>query len=145
MLNKIIFFCLGMLCSFILMLHLTNEKIAQEQVKSNVLEMELYNEQHKEKEEIRHFIGEHTITFYSHTGNRTASGKYPKANYTVAVDKKLIPFDTELYIEGIGYVTAHDTGAKIKGKRLDVFVNSKQEAIQKGVQKKKVWIVKRGK
>ena len=41
MLNKIIFFCLGMLCSFILMLHLTNEKIAQEQVKSNVLEMEL--------------------------------------------------------------------------------------------------------
>lgn len=132
-------FSLGLLSGICL----TNDKLATEQARGNVLEMELYNERHKEPEEVRHFIGEHIITFYSATGNRTASGKYPKANYTVAVDKKLIPFDTELYIEGIGYVTAHDTGAKIKGKRLDVFVNSKQEAIQKGVQKKKVWIVKR--
>ena len=132
-------FSLGLLSGICL----TNDKLATEQARGNMLEMELYNEQHKEKEEIKHFIGEHIITFYTHTGNRTASGKYPKANYTVAVDKKLIPFDTELYIEGIGYVTAHDTGTKIKGKRLDVFVNSKQEAIKKGVQKKKVWIVKR--
>ena len=121
---------------------LTNDKLATEQARGNVLEMELYNEQYKEKEEVRHFIGEHTITFYTHTGNRTASGHYPRANYTVAVDKKRIPFGTRLYIEGIGYVTAHDTGSKIKGRRLDVFVNSRDEAIKKGVQKRNVYIVK---
>ena len=141
--NKIIIgLVVGYIAGFLMAFYVTNDKMAREQARGNVLEMELYNEQHKEPEEVRHFIGEHTITFYSATGNRTASGKYPKANYTVAVDKKLIPFGTKLYIEGIGYVTAHDTGAKIKGRRLDVFVNSREEAMQKGVQKKKVWVCK---
>ena len=145
--NKIIIgLVVGYIAGFLMAFYVTNDKMAREQARGNMLEIQLYNATHKDCQEVKEqktFIGEHTIIFYSATGNRTASGKYPKANYTVAVDKKLIPFDTELYIEGIGYVTAHDTGAKIKGKRLDVFVNSKDEAIKKGVQKKKVWIVKR--
>ena len=50
--------------------------------------------------------------------------------------------DTVLYIEGIGLRIAEDTGGDIKGNRLDVFVDSKEEAIQKGVKKAKVHIIK---
>ena len=87
-------------------------------------------------------IGDHILTFYTHTGYRTASGVYPKAGRTVAVDTKFIPHGTVLYIEGIGIRVAEDTGGDIKGNRLDVFVDTKQEAIQKGVKKAKVYKVK---
>ena len=135
-----------MFCSFILMLHLTNEKIAQEQVKSNVLEMELYNEQHKEKEEIRHFIGEHTITFYNLNKNKTATRTVPKHNHTVACDFTKIPKNSYIYIEGYGKRKCEDTGKLIRNKRIDIYMaKSTDELLKLGKQKKKVWIVKRGK
>ena len=87
-------------------------------------------------------IGEHTLTFYTHTGNRTASGVYPKAGRTVAVDTRFIPHGTVLYIEGVGIRIAEDTGGDIKGNRLDVFVDTKQEAINKGVKKANVYKLK---
>lgn len=87
-------------------------------------------------------IGDHVVTFYTHTGNRTATGVYPKAGRTVAVDTKYIPHGTVLYIEGIGLRIAEDTGGDIKGNRLDVFVDTKDEAIKKGVKKAKVHIIK---
>lgn len=88
------------------------------------------------------FLGDHILTFYTHTGNRTASGVYPKAGRTVAVDTKYIPHGTVLYIEGVGLRIAEDTGGDIKGKRLDVFVDTKEEAIKKGVKKAKVHVIK---
>ena len=90
-------------------------------------------------------IGDHVLTFYTHTGNRTASGVYPKAGRTVAVDTKRIPHGTVLYIEGVGLRIAEDTGGDIKGNRLDVFVDTKEEAIQKGVKKARVHVIKEGK
>lgn len=87
-------------------------------------------------------IGDHVVTFYTHTGNRTATGVYPKAGRTVAVDTRYIPHGTVLYIEGIGLRIAEDTGGDIKGNRLDVFVDTKDEAIKKGVKKLKVHIIK---
>lgn len=90
-------------------------------------------------------IGNHVVTFYTHTGNRTATGVYPKAGRTVAVDTRYIPHGTVLYIEGIGLRIAEDTGGDIKGNRLDVFVDTKDEAIKKGVKKLKVHVIKEGK
>lgn len=87
-------------------------------------------------------LGEHILTFYTHTGNRTATGVYPKAGRTVAVDTNYIPHGTVLYIEGVGIRIAEDTGGKIKGNRLDVFVDTKEEAIKKGVRKAKVHVIK---
>lgn len=88
------------------------------------------------------YLGDHVLTFYTHTGNRTASGVYPKAGRTVAVDTKYIPHGTVLYIEGVGLRIAEDTGGDIKGNRLDVFVDTKEEAIKKGVKKAKVHVIK---
>ena len=61
---------------------------------------------------------------------RTASGTKPKANYTIAVDTRIIPLGSILYIEGFGYFIAQDTGSAIKGNRIDIFVDSHQQALK---------------
>ncbi|PRR73849.1 3D domain-containing protein [Neomoorella humiferrea] len=70
-------------------------------------------------------------TAYTHTGNRTATGIWPYRGI-VAVDPRVIPLGTKLYVEGYGYAVAQDTGGLIKGNRIDVFLDSEAEAIQWG-------------
>ncbi|MDK2817775.1 MAG: hypothetical protein PWR22_2404 [Moorella sp. (in: firmicutes)] len=70
-------------------------------------------------------------TAYTHTGNRTATGIWPYRGI-VAVDPRVIPLGTRLYVEGYGYAVAQDTGGLIKGNRIDVFLESEAEAIQWG-------------
>jgi len=54
---------------------------------------------------------------------------------TIAVDPSVIPIGSRVYIEGLGYFVAQDTGSAIKGKRIDVFMNDLEEALQFGVKK----------
>ena len=67
----------------------------------------------------------------------TASGVKATAGRTVAVDSS-IPFGTKLIIDGHTYV-AEDRGGAIKGKKIDIFFNTHQEAINFGVQYKEVF------
>ncbi len=64
----------------------------------------------------------------------------------IAVDPKLIPLGSRVYIEfadGHGaYATAEDTGGAIKGKRIDIAMATVDEAYEFGMQKAKVYIVK---
>lgn len=75
------------------------------------------------------------------SGGATASGVMPKSNRTIAVDTSVIPFGTKVVINGNTYV-AEDTGSAIKGKRIDVYMNSHQKALNFGVQYAEVFIVK---
>lgn len=89
------------------------------------------------------YVGEFLITYYTHTGNNTSTGVYPKSKRTIAVDPKVIPYGTILYVEGEGYFIAEDCGGLIQGNRLDIFVDSQKEAIQRGAkQNVKVYIMK---
>ncbi len=45
----------------------------------------------------------------------------------VAVDPKVIPLRTRVYVPGFGYGFAADTGSAIKGKRIDLGVNNAKE------------------
>jgi len=45
----------------------------------------------------------------------------------VAVDPKVIPLKTRLFIPDYGYSYAGDTGGLIKGKRIDLGVNNVKE------------------
>ena len=59
----------------------------------------------------------------------TATGTIATPNRTIAVDPSVIPLGSEVEIDGIIY-TAEDTG--VKGKCIDVFVDSHDEAKCRG-------------
>lgn len=72
----------------------------------------------------------------------TSSGTKAKEGRTIAVDPKVIPIGSVVYIEGIGIRTAEDTGSAIKGNRIDIFMNDVDRAIQFGVKKNvKVYVL----
>ena len=50
----------------------------------------------------------------------------------VAVDPKVIPLRTLLYIEGYGLAWAGDVGGAIKGNRIDLCFNKTEEALAWG-------------
>jgi len=91
---------------------------------------------------------------YRDTGKRpgeagfgiTSSGMRARRGL-VAVDPRVIPIGTRLYIEGIGgtrsygYAIAADTGGAIKGNKIDLYFESSYEAYNWGVRKVKVYIL----
>jgi resuscitation-promoting factor RpfB len=64
-------------------------------------------------------------------GWRTATGTGVYKGI-VAVDPRVIPLGTKLYIDGYGPAIAADTGGAIKGNRIDLAFGSREEAIQFG-------------
>ena len=50
----------------------------------------------------------------------------------VAVDPRVIPLGTKLYVEGYGHCIAADTGGAIKGNKIDLCYNTYGEAIRFG-------------
>ncbi|MGF7185228.1 3D (Asp-Asp-Asp) domain-containing protein [Desulfitispora alkaliphila] len=77
---------------------------------------------------------------YTHTGNRTYTGAIPKVGI-VAVDPNVIPLGTRLYIEGYGRAVASDIGSAIKGNRIDLFMDTRDEALKWGMRNVKVYIL----
>lgn len=69
------------------------------------------------------------------TGQPTASGTMPVEGRTIAVDPRIIPLGTKVYIDGQEYV-AEDTGSKIKGYIIDYYVNDHNRAQKMGVRYK---------
>lgn len=76
----------------------------------------------------------------------TASGTYAKYG-TVAVDPRVIPLGTKMYIETsdgsivYGYCTAEDTGGAIKGNKVDLFYPSNSQCMQFGRRSVNVYIL----
>jgi len=64
------------------------------------------------------------------------------SNRIIAVDPKVIPLHSKVYIEGLGYYYAEDVGGAIKGNRIDVLYSTHQEALEFGVKEMKVIIVR---
>jgi len=64
----------------------------------------------------------------------TASGNRLEDGVSIAVDPSIIPYNSWVYIENIGWRRADDTGKAITGKRIDVFMNvPRQVAMDFGV------------
>ena len=76
----------------------------------------------------------------------TASGMKAQRG-VIAVDPSVIPLGTKLYIESTdsypdyGYAIAGDTGGAIKGNRVDLFMDSRSEALGFGRRQVKVYIL----
>ena len=64
-------------------------------------------------------------------GSRTATGALV-AKGVVAVDPRIIPLGSVLYIPGYGKALAADTGGSIKGNVIDIAFDTRSEALQFG-------------
>ena len=64
-------------------------------------------------------------------GGRTASGTRARVG-EIAVDPRVIPLGTTVYVEGFGLRTAEDTGGAVKGHIIDIYMASHSECIRWG-------------
>ena len=74
----------------------------------------------------------------------TATGINLRANpniKVIAVDPRVIPLGTKVYVEGYGYAIAADKGSAIKGNKIDVFFASKADAYRWGRKTVKIKIL----
>jgi len=94
-------------------------------------------------------LGRFTLSWYSpkELGKaspsqlRTSTGTTPKEGRTIAVDPKVIPYGSIVYIQDYGYYIAEDCGGDIKSNRIDVFTASHENAIQQGKKVANVWVL----
>ena len=70
----------------------------------------------------------------------TSIGLWPKRGI-VAVDPRVIPYYTKLYIPGYGMAIAGDTGGAIVGTRIDLFMDSLHECYQWGRRGVEIYIL----
>lgn len=59
---------------------------------------------------------------------RNASGLPLQAGVTVAVDPRVIPLRTWVFIQSVGWREAQDTGGGIIGKHIDLYANVREAA-----------------
>lgn len=71
---------------------------------------------------------------YTYTGIKAVRG-------VVAVDPRVIPLGSRLYVEGYGPALAADIGGAIKGNRIDLCFTTVDEALQWGVRPVKVYLL----
>lgn len=93
------------------------------------------------------YVGKFRISYYcpcatcnGTSSGLTASGASLSVGTTIAVDPSVIPLGSKVYIEGIGWRVAQDTGGAIKGNKIDVLVGSHSEAYANGVTYAKVYV-----
>jgi len=65
---------------------------------------------------------------------------YPLKKGIVAVDPRVIPMGSRLYIEGYGNAIAADQGNAIKGNRIDLCFSTHQEALNWGIKTVRVTV-----
>jgi 3D (Asp-Asp-Asp) domain-containing protein len=64
----------------------------------------------------------HPLYGITYTGTKVEEGR------TIAVDPSVIPLGWWVYIEGVGFRKAEDTGSAIKGNKIDVYFDDADEA-----------------
>ena len=88
------------------------------------------------------------VTAYTSNGGRTSTGKLAQVGY-VAVDPKVIPYGTKLYITSpngkvvYGYAEAADTGGAMRSGRvlIDLYYDTERECRNFGVRNMTVYIL----
>lgn len=165
----VLFFILVLLADMLVYKVFISEKLNKMNSSIKIIEQytgDLYKQSKEDEEEIipdkqiltkhpfpANYLGVFRLTFYTphelgastadalHTATRTI----PKEGRTIAVDPRLIPKGSLVYIEGWGYYIAEDTGSAIRGKRIDIFLNSYKMAKQLGnKQQARVYLLRKG-
>lgn len=72
----------------------------------------------------------------------TASGK-PVRSGVVAADINILPFGTKIYIEGMGIYEVWDKGGAVKGNKIDIYMETLDEAREFGRQERNIIILEK--
>jgi 3D (Asp-Asp-Asp) domain-containing protein len=109
---------------------------------------ETYPPFESESDEEKIALGEYQLTAYcpcsyccGKSDGITATGTIATAGRTIAVDPRVIPYGSRVMINGNVYI-AEDCGGAIKNNRIDIFFDSHSEALQFGVQRAQVYLLK---
>lgn len=73
-------------------------------------------------------------------GRKTSTGATARANHTIAVDPKVIPYGARVMINGTVY-TAEDRGGGVKGKHIDIFFDTHSQTRQHGSRMQDVYLI----
>ena len=133
---------LAFLAAFALTTIYTNESTeAAEDAAPATIEMAPV-ETEPEPEVIMTYIGHFKLTAYDPCrscsglyGRQTSTGAIAQANHTIAVDPRVIPYGSIIYIQDYGYYTAEDCGGAVKGNHIDIFFDTHAETTQFGLKK----------
>lgn len=91
------------------------------------------------------YLGTYTVTAYcpcekccGKTDGITASGTKATAGRTIAADTSILPFGTELYINGQKYIV-EDRGGGVRGNHIDIFFDSHADALEFGKRQMEIY------
>lgn len=73
-------------------------------------------------------------------GSRTATGRSAR-RAGLAVDPRVIPLGSRVYVPHYGVLIADDTGGAIKGRRIDIRLTSRGQCNRFGVKRLKVRVL----
>ena len=71
---------------------------------------------------------------------RTASGTIPEAGRTIAVNPAVMPYGTEVMIDGHVYIAEDTGGAARRARIIDIFMECHQSALEFGRQRAEIFI-----
>ncbi len=93
-------------------------------------------------------LGNFKLTFYcpcvrcnGRSDGLTRSGTIAQEGRTIAVDPKVIPLGSRVYIDGYGVFIAEDTGGAIKSQKIDVFLDSHSRCFENGIAHADVYLL----
>ena len=69
----------------------------------------------------------------------TATMVRPQVGRTIAVDPDIIPYGSEVIVDGHAYI-AEDTGGDIRGNRIDIYMGSGSDAYKEAMQFGRQWV-----
>lgn len=98
----------------------------------------------KKKSQSSNAVTTMTVSATAYAGDGiTATGTTPKVGRTIAVDPRVIPYGTRVYIPALGgtYI-AEDCGGGIKGNKIDIFMSSEAKCNSWGVRNIEIQILK---
>lgn len=111
----------------------------ESQVYREYIHPEELQELEEPEEPALEYMGEYKVTHYcsceeccGKTDGITFTGTEATEGRTIAVDPEVIPLGSEVILNGESYI-AEDIGGAIQGNRIDVYVNSHEEAKELGV------------
>ena len=121
-----------------------NSKLQQELEEANQTITDLKGTEYKLV-----YIGNFRYTYYCDERYKhicggsgvTASGAPTKVGTTIGVDPSVIPLGTTVYMEGIGFRVAQDTGSAVGGKHIDILVHTHSQALAQKKLSGGVWIL----